>query len=353
MAEKLATASQIYAKGIKNLKKGGFDWKYPPQGRAGLALNANRRYLNSLFFETKFFDPQEADTSLKLFGVKLKTPVFCSALSRRNYMPESSLAEIAAGIGAAGSFIILGIGGYAELQGAIDTGAPVVKMIKPYRNTDLMFENAREARLRGCVAAGMDIDHFYGRLGVDGDVSLTDLFAPQMTAEIKQVMAESRLPFIIKGVLSLTDAEKAYKLGAEAIVVSNHGCFSLESSLPSMIALPQIAKKYGNKMTILVDSGFETGNDALKAIALGADGVGYGSSMVLAWAAAGAYGVAHLVKQMTAEIRRTMSVTGCGKLSDVNPSILREIPGQPAASAGLSEEPEHRLPQLSPKLMLE
>lgn len=120
--DKPLTITQIYAKGLENLKKSGIDWNYPPAGRAGNSLRMTRRYLDSWFFKPKFLDPRPADTSLTLFGTKLKTPVFCSAISRRAYMPEACIPEIAKGIAAAGSFIILGIGGSAELQGAIDTG---------------------------------------------------------------------------------------------------------------------------------------------------------------------------------------------------------------------------------------
>jgi len=241
-------------------------------------------------------------------------------------MDDTSIVEIARGIAKSGSFIMLGIGGSQELQGAIDTGAPVVKIIKPYRNIDLIYDKLREAENLGCAAVGMDIDHFYGVQRVTGEVQRTETFAPQRTEEIRQLIAQSKLPFIVKGVLSLADAEKALQLGTSSILVSNHGSGSLSFSVPSMIVLPRIVEKYGDKLMVLVDTGFETGNDVLKGLAFGARGIGFGSSMVLAWAADGSTGVEMLVNQLTAELRRNMAVTGCPDLAAINRSIILPLP---------------------------
>ena len=325
MSEQQLTISEIYAKGKENLEKAGVGYVYPAGRRMGPSVMANRKYLDSLFFETKFFDPVDVDTSLTIFGTKLRTPVFCSAISRLPYMSDTDLAEIARGVSNAGSLIMLGIGGSPELQSAIDTGAPVVKMVKPYQKTELIYEKVRDAESRGCVAVGMDIDHFYGVLMVDR-VLRTELFSPQRTEELKQLISQSKLPFIIKGVLSISDAEKAVQLGASAVIVSNHGSGAIDFSVPSMIALPRIVESVGDKLTILIDTGFRTGNDALKALALGAKGVGFADSILLALAADGSHGVELLINQLTAELRRTMAATGCPNLSAIERSIITRIP---------------------------
>jgi len=325
MNEESLTISQIYAKGIENLKKRGVDWVYPAGGRIGPPVSANRHYLDSLFFETKFFDPVDVDTSLTIFGVKLKTPVFCSAISRLDYMSETDMTDIARGIADAGSLIMLGIGGSSELQSAIDTRVPVVKVVKPYQRTELIYEKVRDAESRGCVAVGMDIDHFYGVLR-GNSVIRTELFGPQGTDELKQVISQTKLPFIVKGVLSVSDAEKAVQLGASAIVVSNHGSGAIDFSIPSMIALPKIVERVGDKVTVLIDTGFQTGNDVFKALAFGAKAVGFASPVILAVAANGAQGVELLINQLTAELRRTMAATGCPNLPAIERSIIVQIP---------------------------
>ena len=325
MKEESLTIPQIYAKGKENLQKAGVDWVYPPGRKLGPSVKANRKYLDSLFFEPKFFDPVDVDTSLTIFGVKLKTPVFCAAITRQPYMSDTSLAEIATGIASTGSMIMLGIGGSADLQSAIDTGAPVVKIVKPYRNTELVYEKIRDAEQRGCIAVGMDIDHFYGLLKGDR-VEMAGVFSPQRTEELKQLISQTKLPFIIKGVLSISDAEKAVQLGASAIIVSNHGSGSFDFSVPSMVVLPKIADSVGNKLTVLVDTGFETGNDVFKGLAFSAKAVGFATPLILAWAADGAKGAELLINEATAELRRTMAGAGCPNLSTIKRSIIIQVP---------------------------
>jgi len=325
MSEEVLTVSQIYARGKENLEKMGVDRWFAPDSNLAASVQANRKYLDSLFFEPQFLKTVEVNTSLTIFNRTLEVPVFCSAISRASWMPRTALTDIAQGVSRAGSLMMLGIGGSDELQSAIDTGAPVVKIVKPYRNTDLIYEKARDAEGRGCVAIGMDIDHFYGALVGDG-VSRTEVFGPKLTSELKQLISQSKLPFIIKGVLSVQDAQQAAQLGASAIVVSNHGRGSFDFMVPSMIALPKIVESVGDKVTVLIDTGFKTGNDVLKALAFGAKAVGFASSMLLALAADGSRGVESLINQIGAELRRTMAATGCSTLSDVNRSMIIQAP---------------------------
>ena len=319
------TISQIYQKGKENLAKGGYVWHYPPDSEIGASVRMNRRYLDSLFFEPKFLDPVEVDTTCSFLGITLKTPVFCSPISQRDFVSEDGLVAIARGVHQAGALMMFGIGGSGELQKSIDLGAKVVKMVKPYRKTELIYKKVREAEDRGCVAVGMDIDHFYGRL-VGDKVDRDDIFGPQKTEELRQVISGTKLPFMIKGVLSKVDAEKSLQLGAAAVVVSNHGSAAIDFTVPSMIALPRIEESIGQKITVLVDTGFKTGNDVLKALAMGAKAAGFASSMLLAYVADGAAGVELLINQITAELRRTMAATGCANLSSIDRSIIHYLP---------------------------
>lgn len=324
MTERVPTVSEIYATGRENLKKKvGIDWIFP---QIAPAVKANRQYLDSLFYETRLFNPVDVDTSLNLFNLKLKTPVFCSAISRLPYMSETGMADIAKGIADAGSLMMLGIVNSADFQAVIDTGASVVWIVKPFRKTERIYDEIRQAESQGCVAVGMDIDHFYGALMGGERVRAADQFGPQSTEELKQIISQTKLPFIVKGVLSVCDAEQALALGATAIIVSNHASGSFNFSVPSMIALPKIVQSVGDKLTVLIDTGFENGEDVFKALAFGAKAVGFGSSMILALSADGSRGVKLLVDQITAALARTMAATGCADLSAINKSLITEIP---------------------------
>lgn len=96
--------------------------------------------------------------------------------------------------------------------------------------------------------------------------------------------------------------------------------------VPSMIALPSIIESVGDKLTVLIDTGFRTGNDVLKALKFGAKAVGFGTSMMFAGIADGSYGVETLINHMTAELSRTMAATGCPSLSAIDRSIIVEMP---------------------------
>jgi 4-hydroxymandelate oxidase len=325
MKEKPLSISQIYKKGKKNLEKLDSKWKYPPDSRIGTSVGINRKYLDSLFFDPKFLDPVEVNTSCTFFGAKLKTPMFCSPISQADFMSDDGLIEIAKGVKDAGALMMLGIGGSGELQRSIDIGVPVVKIVKPYRNTEMIYKKVREAEERGCVAVGMDIDHFYGRL-VGDQVDRDELFGPQSREVIGEAISQTKLPFIIKGVLSISDAEKALALGASAIIVSNHGSGAVDFTIPSVVALPKVFDTVGDRVTVFVDTGFKTGNDILKALAFGAKAVGFASSMLLAFAADGAAGVKLLINQITAELHRTMAAVGCANLGAVSRSIISEMP---------------------------
>jgi hypothetical protein len=239
-------------------------------------------------------------------------------------MSKGDMARIAEGIKRAGAMMMLGIGSYRELQQVVDTGVPVVKMVKPFRRTGLIYKKVRDAENRGCVAIGMDIDHFYGRLLGD-KVDRADAFGPQSMLELKQVISETSMPFIIKGVLNCVDAEKALQLGAAAIMVSNHGPYAFDFTIPSMMALPEISEQFGTKTTVLVDTAFKTGNDVFKGLAAGAEAVGFASSTLLAFAADGTAGVELFINQITAELRRTMAAAGCSDLRSISKSMIRSM----------------------------
>ncbi len=323
MADQMSL-SQLYAQGTEGLRAAGYQRPLPPDAALGTPLSANRAYLDSLFFAPRFLSSVAADTRSTILGIPVSVPVFCGPMGGWNQLSPTAVVECARGLKSAGSLMTLGIGGSDELQKAIDTGVPVVKFVKPYRNTDLIFKKIEEAEQRGCVAVGMDIDHFHGRL-VGDVVDLDDTFAPQSVDTMRKAIESTRLPFIIKGVLSQDDALRSVALGAKAIVVSNHGRASLDCALPSVVALPEIVDSVGTRAEVYVDTGFRTGNDIVKAIAMGARAVGFANSVLLAWGAGREDGVRRLVELLAAEMRRTMSALGCADCAALRKVSLRRV----------------------------
>jgi isopentenyl diphosphate isomerase/L-lactate dehydrogenase-like FMN-dependent dehydrogenase len=320
----LMSLSQLYAQGKEGLEAAGYRRALPPDAALGTSLTANRAYLDSLFFVPRFLSSAAADTRSTILGIPVSVPVFCGPMAGWNQLGETALEESARGLKAAGAMLTLGIGGSDEMQKAIDTGVPVAKIVKPYRNTELIFKKIEDAERRGCVAVGMDIDHFHGRL-VGDVVDLDDTFAPQSEDTMRRAIASTKLPFIIKGVLSADDAGKAIACGAKAVIVSNHGRASLDCSIPSVVALPEIVGTVGKQAEVYVDTGFRNGNDIVKALALGAHAVGFANSVLLAWGAGREDGVRRFVELLGAEMRRTMSALGCADCAALSKVGLRRV----------------------------
>jgi L-lactate dehydrogenase (cytochrome) len=129
-------------------------------------------------------------------------------------------------------------------------------------------------------------------------------------------------PLIIKGILHPDDARAAADVGAEGIIVSNHGGRQLDGALSSIRALPSIAAAVGGRTTVLMDGGIRTGADVVRALCLGADGVLIGRPWAWALAADGQRGVTHVLHILAKEIRVAMALIGASKISDLSRSRL-------------------------------
>ena len=289
---------------------------------SGTSVRANRAYIDSIQLETRMLDAVEhPDTAITFLGRRFDTPVMSAALSGLNNICPHGMAETARGIAAAGACMWAGIGQQKELHEICQAGAPTVKIIKPYKDTDLILEKLRQAEEEGCFATGMDISFFYG--AQIGDRMVADqIVAPKSSAEMKRIMDATRLPFIFKGVLSLQDAKKALDLGAAAIVVSSHSGSVMDYSVPPLRILPAIAKLVRGRIPILADGDIRRGSDVYKALALGADGVLVGRALMAGLEMDGAEGVTKVVRGITDELRRIIGQTGCSRIADIDPSVL-------------------------------
>jgi isopentenyl diphosphate isomerase/L-lactate dehydrogenase-like FMN-dependent dehydrogenase len=127
--------------------------------------------------------------------------------------------------------------------------------------------------------------------------------------------------FVLKGVLHPEDAERALAMGADGIVVSNHGGRALDCSIATIDALPAIREAVGGKMTIFLDSGVRRGSDVVKAVGLGADAVVAGRAPLYGLAAFGEAGVARAIELLRSETVRTMAMLGARNLAEVRAAL--------------------------------
>lgn len=131
-------------------------------------------------------------------------------------------------------------------------------------------------------------------------------------------------PLIVKGILDPEDAREAAAIGADGIVVSNHGGRQLDGVLSSARALPAIADAVGDRLTVLADGGVRNGLDVVRMLALGAKGVLLGRAWVYALAAQGEAGVAKLLELIAKEMTVAMTLTGVNRIGAIDRSILVE-----------------------------
>ncbi|WP_428515001.1 alpha-hydroxy acid oxidase [Roseovarius sp.] len=129
-------------------------------------------------------------------------------------------------------------------------------------------------------------------------------------------------PLIIKGIIDPRDAKEALNVGADAIIVSNHGGRQLDGALSAIRALPQIMDAVGDKIEVHFDSGIRSGQDVLKAIALGAKGTYIGRAYVYGLGAMGQEGVTKALKVIHKELDVSMAFCGHTDITKVDRDIL-------------------------------
>lgn len=288
----------------------------------GAVVRLNRAYIDSILIEMRMIDTVEhPSTEFELFGKTFATPVMSGALSGLDNIRPRGMATLAQGMKAANACVWAGIGQDHELHDIVSTGAPTIKIIKPYRDHDKIFHKLQVAEEEGCLAVGMDTSFFFGSQ-VGEKLIAQDLVSPKSSAELHSFMEATRLPFVFKGILSETDARKALDLGAAGIVVSSHSGSVMDYAVPPMRLLPKIAALVKGRIPVLIDGDIKRGSDVYKALALGADGVLVGRALMAGLELDGAEGVTRVVDGITDELRRIMGQTGCACLRDIEPTVL-------------------------------
>lgn len=140
--------------------------------------------------------------------------------------------------------------------------------------------------------------------------------------ELRWLLANTRLPVWVKGVLHPDDALALKQAGVTGLVVSNHGGRSLDGAPASLTVLPLIRAAVGDQYPLLLDGGIRSGSDIFKALALGADAVLVGRLQMYALSVAGALGVAHMLQLLREELEICMAQAGCATLAEIGSDCL-------------------------------
>jgi len=142
-------------------------------------------------------------------------------------------------------------------------------------------------------------------------------------ADMEHVRRRWQGKLVLKGILSVDDARRAAEIGADGIVLSNHGGRQLDSCVSGVELVPAVSAEVGGKLCLLVDGGFQRGSDVLKAIALGAHGVMIGRATLYGLAAGGRPGVTHALGLLRTEMERALTLLGCRNLGELGRHLVR------------------------------
>ncbi|XP_010552249.1 PREDICTED: peroxisomal (S)-2-hydroxy-acid oxidase GLO4 [Tarenaya hassleriana] len=141
--------------------------------------------------------------------------------------------------------------------------------------------------------------------------------------DIGWLKSVTKLPILLKGILTRDDAIKAMEIGADGIVVSNHGARQLDYSPATITILEEIAQAVRGKIPVLLDGGIRRGTDVFKALALGARAVLIGRPVIYGLAVNGEEGVKRVIKMLKDELELTMALSGCPSIKDITRSHVR------------------------------
>jgi (S)-mandelate dehydrogenase len=130
---------------------------------------------------------------------------------------------------------------------------------------------------------------------------------------------------LLKGVLSVADAERAAALGCDGLVISNHGGRQLDYCIAPIDVLPEIVAAVGTRLAVLVDGGFRRGSDVVKALALGAQAVMLARATLYGLIAGGEPGVERALTILTTEIDRVLGQLGCNSITELSPALVRRV----------------------------
>jgi len=295
----------------------------------GAAFTANLDALRAVRLHMRTLHAvKTADTTTELFGRTLSMPILAAPMTGVVYNMGGKRSEaefirlIMEGATAAGTVGMSGDGadpamfdsGLAAIGAQGGRGIPVIKP----REQAVVRERLAQAEASGVLAVGMDVDG----AGLVTMALKGQPVSPKTLDELTELVRATRLPFIVKGIMTPDEAELAIAAGAAAIVVSNHGGRILDHTPGAAEVLPTIARTVGGRTVILVDGGVRSGADVLKYLALGADAVLVGRPLVVGAFGGGADGVAFLFRKLQSELAAAMLLTGTASVRDVSSRIL-------------------------------
>ena len=283
----------------------------------GDSVRIAREYMDSLLVESRIVGAVRPDTTFRFLGEQFDTPIMTAALSHLD------LVSMAEGAKQAGAFVSIGMGGNGELGAVLATGAKVMKIVKPYADEKEILSRLEYAEANGAAAVGMDVEHAVNTDDAEDSVVVGLQMKQPALSELEKYIRFTGLPFFIKGALSPQDAIRCRDIGAAGLILSHHNGL-MRYAVPPVMILPEIRSAVGRDLVLIADGGIESGFDAFKALARGADAVTMGKALIDPLKQKGPEGVRDVLRKATGQLQAMMIRTGTKDLKHMDPSVIWE-----------------------------
>jgi len=272
----------------------------------------------------------KVDTSTELFGKKFRMPVFAGPVGAVNLHYGEKYNDLSYNqilLKACAENGIAAFTGDGTNENVMTSATEAIKevngmgvpTVKPW-SKEVVHDKMMMVKESGSFAAAMDID----AAGLPFLKNCVPPAGSKSVEELKEIISEFTIPFIVKGVITVNGALKAKEAGAAAIVVSNHGGRVLDQCPATAEVLSEIVEALKNSgVKILVDGGIRTGVDVFKALALGADGVLIARPFVTAVYGGANEGVKTYIDKIAGELEDAMAMCGAYNIKDITPSMIR------------------------------
>jgi 4-hydroxymandelate oxidase len=267
----------------------------------------------------------ELDLSTELFGETMFAPILVGPTShQKRYHPEGELAMARGAAAAKGVMVVAGRCSFPIDEIAAQANGAFWYQVHPEPDAAAVVTRAQQAIKAGCKAVCITVGTPYQPATAEarGVSQLPVLGNPAIDWNyIDRLRREISVPVLLKGILSVEEAQAAAEKGVAGIVISNHGGRFLTGLADPMSELPAIAAAVGAKVPILIDGGFRRGSDVFKALALGARAVLVARPPLWGLAAYGAEGVQSVLELLQTELASDMAMIGAVNLK----AIVRDM----------------------------
>lgn len=342
LVEQIATAAQ------EALEPKLWDYVVGGAGRESTVAR-NRQAFDAWGFRRRVLrNIQTVETSTSLLGEELAIPVFLSPIGSLELLHREGARASAQAAGQYGTTFFYGVNSATPMQDVVEAGRgqPIFQLyVRDGRDWwQPLLESVERLGFRAlCITVDVPVigrrdrdirNHFFA-------LTASDTRRPNLSAAagfsdpsrlhgldwdvLKDIVAATRLPVIVKGIQDPADALLAVEAGAAAVYVSNHGGRQLDDEPATLEILPGIVDAVQGRAKVLMDGGITRGIDVVKALALGADAVGVGKMQALALASGGAPGVVRLLQLFEEEIRNTLHQLGVASVGALGRDALHPL----------------------------